>query len=161
MPSKTNLIFAAVIVVILGGIAAAYINVIGSDGTDTLAFADPENVDMVARGQAMYTENCADCHGQNLEGQPNWRVKTDEGVLPAPPHDKTGHTWHHADQLLFQIIKLGGQAAAPAGFVSGMPGFGDGLSDDDIQATLAYIKSRWPLEIRQRQASMSRKVAAQ
>ncbi len=161
MPSTSNLVFAAVIVVALGGLAAAYINVIGGGGADATAFADPDNPEMVARGQTVYNENCADCHGKNLEGQPNWRVKTADGVLPAPPHDATGHTWHHADQLLFAITKLGGQASAPAGFVSAMPGFADSLSDDDILATLAYIKSRWPQDIRKRHAVMSAKMAAQ
>jgi mono/diheme cytochrome c family protein len=32
-----------------------------------------------------------------------------------------------------------------------MPAFGDKLSDDDIWAVLAYIKSRWPTEIRRAQ----------
>ena len=162
MPSKSNLIFVLVIVIALGGLAATYLNVIGGGGeTVTEAFADPDNAEMVARGQTIYGENCADCHGKNLEGQPNWRVKTAEGVLPAPPHDVTGHTWHHADQILFNITKLGGQAAAPAGFTSGMPGFGDSLKDDDILAVLAYIKSRWPKDIRNRQAQMSRRTAEQ
>jgi len=32
-----------------------------------------------------------------------------------------------------------------------MPAFRDKLSDDDIRAVLAFIKSRWPPEIRHRQ----------
>jgi mono/diheme cytochrome c family protein len=68
-------------------------------------------------------------------------------VLPAPPHDETGHTWHHADSVLFDYTKLGGKAAlAERGvdFASGMPGFGDQLSDPQIWNVLAYIKSTWP-----------------
>ncbi len=163
MPSKSNLIFAIVVVVALGGLAAAYINVIGGGGADATATAtaNPEDAEMVARGKAKYGENCADCHGKNLEGQPNWRVKTAAGVYPAPPHDATGHTWHHADQVLFKIIKRGGQAGAPTGYTSGMPSFAENLTDEDILDVLAFIKSRWPQEIRKRQARMNSKMAGQ
>lgn len=65
----------------------------------------------VERGTPLYAENCASCHGVNLEGQPNWRSPNADGTPPAPPHDDTGHTWHHSDKLLFEYTKLGGEAA--------------------------------------------------
>ncbi len=102
---------------------------------------------LIRDGQAIYATYCAGCHGINLEGQPNWRQPLANGSLPAPPHDETGHTWHHADELLFLITKEGGQAAAPPGYPSGMPAFGTQLSDEELWAVLAYIKSTWPAEI--------------
>ncbi len=116
----------------------------------SIDWADAENVAAVARGEGLYREHCAACHGANLQGQPNWRTALPDGTLPAPPHDASGHTWHHADRLLFGITKNGGQASAPPGFRSNMPAFADKLSDADIWSVLAYIKSRWPAEIRQR-----------
>lgn len=72
--------------------------------------------------------------------------------MPAPPHDETGHTWHHDNQLLFAYTRLGGQELlAQRGitdFKSGMPGFKDSLTDDDIWDVLAFIRSTWPQEIR-------------
>ncbi|MEW2919604.1 cytochrome c [Ruegeria sp. ANG10] len=107
-------------------------------------------------GQALYAEQCASCHGANLEGQPDWQTPDDNGILPAPPHDETGHTWHHDNQLLFEYTLLGGEAALAVrgvdGFASGMPGFGDTLTDDDIWDILAYIRSTWPDEIQRLQA---------
>ena len=50
-----------------------------------------ENRDLVA-GQRLYGDHCASCHGLNLEGEANWRVRNDDGTMPAPPHDETGHT---------------------------------------------------------------------
>ena len=44
-----------------------------------------------------YQEYCASCHGVNLEGQANWRSRNQDGTLPAPPHDETGHTWHRVE----------------------------------------------------------------
>ena len=102
----------------------------------------------LTNGQTLYTEQCASCHGANLEGQPDWRSPDEDGVLPAPPHDETGHTWHHDNQLLFEYTRLGGEEALAArgvtGFQSGMPGFGEALSDNDIWDVLGYIRSTWP-----------------
>lgn len=111
-------------------------------------------VDLLA-GEKLYAENCAACHGANLEGQENWQTAGPDGVLPAPPHDETGHTWHHGDGLLFAYTKLGGKTAlAEQGmeFDSGMPGFGETLSDQEIWDILAYIKSTWPTREQEVQA---------
>jgi mono/diheme cytochrome c family protein len=118
--------------------------------------ARPTDPKQVARGAEVYAANCAQCHGENLEGQPNWRTKNVDGTLPAPPHDASGHTWHHNDQLLFDYTKQGGQALAPEGFKSAMPAFRDTLTDDDIWAVLAFIKSRWPKDIQARQSRLNR-----
>lgn len=113
----------------------------------------------ISEGQGLYAEQCATCHGDNLEGQPNWRSPDDTGVLPAPPHDETGHTWHHDSQLLFGYTKLGGQIALAemgvSGFQSGMPAFGDALSDEEIWNILAYIRSTWPPKIQEIQTERS------
>lgn len=134
--------------------AAAFTAVISLWGLALPATAQqqPSNADP-GRGAALYGENCASCHGVALEGQPDWRVADENGVLPAPPHDRTGHTWHHGDGLLFTYTKLGGQVALEqmgvSGVQSGMPGFEDSLSDQQIWDILAYIKSTWPERERQ------------
>ena len=120
-------------------------------------YADSADAGLVTLGREIYAGNCAECHGGNLEGQPNWRFRLPGGALPAPPHDATGHTWHHPDRLLFAITKCGGGHAAPKNFISAMPGFGDTLSDREILASLAYIKSRWPAPIRRRQDRASKR----
>lgn len=120
--------------------------------------ADPTNPELVRIGQIAYRTQCAACHGRRLEGEPNWRQRRSDGTLPAPPHDETGHTWHHADKLLFDITKYGGQRNAPPGFRSRMPGFGAALTDREIYAVLAYIKSRWPTAVRKRQERINAQV---
>jgi hypothetical protein len=67
--------------------------------------------------------NSALCHGANLEGQPNWRKPLPNGRLPAPPHDRTGHTWHHSDKQLFDMVKNGTAAMMP-GYETDMPASG-------------------------------------
>jgi len=113
---------------------------------------DPADQAQVAQGRAVYAAQCARCHGANLEGQPNWRERQANGRLPAPPHDESGHSWHHSDSVLFGITKHGIAAYAPAGYQSDMPAFEGVLTDGEIAAVLAYIKSRWRPEVQARQA---------
>jgi mono/diheme cytochrome c family protein len=108
-------------------------------------------------GRNLYADSCAACHGVNLGGQPDWQTPDEDGVLPAPPHDVSGHTWHHDDALLFEYTKSGGAAALAVrnvtGFNSGMPGFADTLTDDQIWDILTYIRSTWPKRAQEAQAS--------
>ncbi|HSF21731.1 MAG TPA: c-type cytochrome [Burkholderiales bacterium] len=123
--------------------------------------ADPGNPEQVARGKAVYTQHCAACHGAKLEGQPNWQERLPTGRMPAPPHDDSGHTWHHPDGVLFGITKYGlvpGKYAPPK-YESDMPAFGAQLADEEIWAVLALIKSAWPDKIRAAQAEISRNAA--
>lgn len=109
--------------------------------------ADASDPQLVARGAVVYQQSCMACHGANLEGQANWQRPNADGTLPAPPHDASGHTWHHSDRMLFEITKWGSAAVAGSSFKSAMPVYAGVLDDGDIWAVLAYIKSRWPPEI--------------
>jgi mono/diheme cytochrome c family protein len=135
---------------LVGAIVAAYL-------TGAKSPADPGDARQVARGKAVYDHHCASCHGARLEGQPNWQAKLPSGRMPAPPHDPSGHTWHHPDAVLFGITKYGLVPGkyAPPGYQSDMPGFGQMLSDDEIWAVLAYIQSQWPPKIRQAQREIN------
>lgn len=115
-----------------------------------------------APGRALYVEHCAACHGVELEGQREWRSPDANGLYPAPPHDETGHTWHHDDAMLIDYITRGGQAVLDdmgVTFTSGMPGFGSVLDEHEIEAILDYIKSTWPERIRDLQAQRSNAAA--
>ncbi|MBR9653481.1 c-type cytochrome [Thalassovita aquimarina] len=143
-----------VLVVLAAATAGAWLF---SDGAARSQDAGSEAIDLV-EGRALYAEYCASCHGANLEGQPNWRSPGPDGRLPAPPHDATGHTWHHPDSMLHSYTKLGGKAfLARQGmeFDSGMPAFGDQLSDAQILNIIEFIKSTWPERQRTVQAERS------
>lgn len=120
---------------------------------DTMNLSDPRTLE---RGLQVYEAQCASCHGIDLEGQPNWRTRLASGRLPAPPHDSSGHTWHHEGRVLFSIVKDGVEKSAPPGYQSDMPAFADVLSDDQIWAVLAYIKSRWPEDVQRRHEARER-----
>jgi len=134
------------------GAAAAVVGMVMFAGPK--AGADPTDAVQVARGKAVYAERCASCHGARLEGQPDWQSRKPDGRMPAPPHDASGHTWHHPDDVLFEITRKGISAFAPPGYESDMPAFSN-LGDAEIWAVLAFIKSSWPEDIRHRHAAMS------
>ncbi len=125
---------------------------LGSDGILTQLPQDKPEV--IASGKSVYETTCASCHGDKLQGQPNWNKTTADSLLPAPPHNVTGHTWHHADDQLFEMVKYGPAVAMrdPA-YRSAMPAFQAVLSDQKIQAVLVYIRSTWPAAERQWQSS--------
>jgi len=119
--------------------------------------ASPVENAKYSRGKLVYNRFCSFCHGRNLQGQANWRTRKPDGKLPAPPHDETGHTWHHADQTLFDITKYGlVPPNAPENYKTDMPGWKDTLKDEDIWSVINYIKSRWPEEVRQQQKEINR-----
>lgn len=111
------------------------------------AIAQTSNHQTIEAGRALYSIKCASCHGVNLEGQPDWRRRLGTGRIPAPPHDASGHTWHHPYDDLFDITK-GGIAAVVPGYQSDMPAFAATLSDAEIQSILDYIVSTWPPRLR-------------
>ncbi len=151
MPRRRLLLVALAVLAVGAGGLYWYVDrpagAVVIDATDAAA---------VAEGREIYTEHCAACHGANLEGQPDWRRRLPNGRLPAPPHDATGHTWHHPDLHLFELTKRGPAAFVGRGYQSDMPAYEGILSDDEIVAVLAYIKSRWPADIRARHDMMNR-----
>ena len=106
----------------------------------------------VDRGRALYQQHCASCHGANAEGAPQWPTPAADGLPPAPPHDDSGHTWHHADRVLYETIHMGMRDPLRPGSPLRMPAFGDKLSDEEIRVLIEYFKSLWTPEHRQWQA---------
>lgn len=104
----------------------------------------------VALGAQVYAANCASCHGAELEGEANWKEQNPDGSFRSPPHDASGHTWHHADNVLLEAIREGGARfdGEDIGGDSPMPAFGGQLSEAEMTAVLAFIKSTWPADIR-------------
>ena len=102
------------------------------------------NAEWISQGGTLYAQHCASCHGVKLEGVPNWKDAQPDGKLLPPPHNSSGHTWHHPDDLLLSIIAEGGDPS-----YSTMPAYRDILTEDEMKAVLAFIKSSWELEERE------------
>jgi mono/diheme cytochrome c family protein len=149
--SRTAILFSVGIAAVGLGLAVAWFWLARTNMTGETSAAT------VTLGKTIYAERCATCHGANLEGQRDWKSPLPSGRMPAPPHDASGHTWHHPDGVLFRITKEGPAAVVGRGYQSDMPGFGHVMSDDEIRAVLAFIKSTWPRQEREYQAEMSRR----
>ena len=108
---------------------------------------DPQRV---TQGQELYDQYCAECHGTTGEGQPDWKIPNDDGSYKPPPHDAGGHTWHHGDDLLPDLIANGSDFPQTK-----MPTYGDKLSDEEILAIVEYLKSWWGPEERAFQWQMT------
>lgn len=117
----------------------------------------PDDPQTVALGASVYAEQCASCHGAGLEGEDDWKQPKANGRMPAPPHDETGHTWHHSDQQLFDITKFGiARLMDLKDYKTDMPVYDGKLTDAEIIAALSYIKAQWPSEIRKRHDEMNK-----
>lgn len=131
---------------------------IGTPGQGLASHAPAEGP--LRAGSLVYAEHCASCHGADLEGQPDWQSSEPDGTLRAPHHDDSGHTWHHADQLLLDYVTLGGaetlRRLGVTGVVSGMPAFGEALSPSEIEAVLHYIATHWSERARAYQDEVTR-----
>ena len=144
---------------LLAGALAFLVGAIAFALWDARSQINPDDPEQVAEGARLYDMQCSACHGVNLEGQPGWRKPLPNGRMPAPPHDASGHTWHHPDAILFGITKEGMVPGkyAPPGYESDMPAFGGVLTDAEIRAVLTYIKSTWPERERAFQMDIERK----
>jgi mono/diheme cytochrome c family protein len=145
-PVKRSLIVAGVLVaaVAVGGF---------------LLLRSASNAADLRTGGAIYLAQCASCHGADLEGQPNWQTPLPDGRMPAPPHDQTGHTWHHTDADLVTIVKYGMSGLLP-GYSSTMPGYAAVLTDREVELVLSFIKSNWPLREQEYQRARTRERAS-
>lgn len=121
------------------------------------ASADSPSLDSGSvTGRMVYQQYCASCHGANAEGATNWQERDEHGELPAPPHNAEGHTWRHSDAELFEMVSRGWRDPFNKSKRLTMPGFGDGLSPEQIRAVITYLKTLWTPEQHQFQLEESR-----
>ena len=157
---RSALVVGGTFILVLGVVGA--IAFLPQGEAPAAATLRPDDAAIVAAGAGIYTAQCASCHGANLEGQANWRERRADGKLPAPPQDASGHTWHHPDQQLIDLVKNGlPEKVGDVPYLTDMPAYGGTLSDDEIVAVLSYIKSRWPNDVTAQHDEMNARFAPQ
>ncbi len=145
---RTILILVAGVVAPLTAIALLAACGENHESRDKVADSTP----IFVRGKDVFRQNCAVCHGSNGEGQPDWHMRKPDGLLPAPPLNGDGHTWHHGDGTLYKIVSQGGavyESPDLPNYKSGMPAFGETLSNGEIVAVITYVKDLWGDKIAQ------------
>lgn len=116
---------------------------------------DASDLDQVAFGSRVYSRICANCHGTEMNGQLGWEEPLRDGTRLAPAHSTEGETWHRTDEALYEVVKFGGESLKSDGKVSRMPGFEKKLTDAEIWAVIAFIKSTWPADIQEQQQNVA------
>ncbi|GMQ95940.1 MAG: hypothetical protein BMS9Abin14_420 [Gammaproteobacteria bacterium] len=115
----------------------------GSDTPKTKTVASRwYSADNVSRGGPIFAQFCAGCHGKVAQGSFSWRQRGADGTIQPPPLNGTAHSWHHPIRGLSAQIKFG----APGG-KGNMPGFSQGLSDQDVEDVIAWFQDKWSDEI--------------
>ena len=112
---------------------------------------------VVKAGRTVYQRACASCHGARGEGAPNWEKPDAQGEMPAPPHDRQGHTWRHSDAMLYGIIRHGWRDEFNKTERLTMPAFEGQLSPKQTVAVLTYLKTLWRHDQRRFQWEESRR----
>lgn len=152
VPTRMKVLCAANVAV---AIMALLVDARATSATTPFHFANADNAALVDEGGQLYALACASCHGRRLQGQALWQLRDQYAGMRAPAHDQTGHTWQHGDEDLFHMTKYGRFAAAPDTYKSYMPAYEHRLSDGQILAVIAYIKSRWPIGLRASQSMLN------
>jgi len=105
------------------------------------------NDSLMRRGEKVYAQQCAWCHGAQGEGI--------AGAYPALAGNRAVNLANPAN--LVQMVRRGGYPPATEGNPRphGMPPFGQVLGDEDIAAVLTFVRGSWGndgAEVTQRQA---------
>lgn len=109
--------------------------------TSALAVIEPApSLAALNRGARLFQEQCAQCHGPEAQGHPDWQTP---GVIAAPPLNGTGNDWKRSWAELTAVIKDG--AKRDGNIV--MPGWKDRLSDTEISDLIAWFQTLWPPEV--------------
>lgn len=90
-------------------------------------------------GQWLYEHHCAQCHGMDMAGNPQWQVELADGSHLAPPLNGSGDAWKYPETELLTTIKEGRNLDKPIH----MPAFKSKLADWEIEFILSYVKNTW------------------
>ena len=98
------------------------------------------SIESIARGAGLYQEHCAQCHGPEAQGHPDWR---NPQAVAAPPLNGTGNDWKRSKRELMTVIKNG----AKRGGEPVMPAWGGRLSDQDVEDIVTWFQALWPMDV--------------
>lgn len=100
----------------------------------------PAGLSAMNRGARLFDEHCAQCHGPEAQGHPDWQ---NPQVVAAPPLNGTGNDWKRSRAQLVAIIKNGAmRKGTPV-----MPAWSGRLSDQEIDDIISWFQALWPPEV--------------
>jgi mono/diheme cytochrome c family protein len=116
--------------------------VAGEAPTD--AAISPEfDINRIANGAKLYQENCAQCHGPEAQGHPDWERGRKEGFAAAPPLNGTGTEVKLSQAQMIHIIRNG----VTRDNIPLMPAWQGRVADKDLEDIIAWFQALWPGEV--------------
>jgi len=106
--------------------------------TDKMGLERVTDPAVIVAGASLYQRHCVECHGDNAEGNADWRQRDADGKFPPPPLNGAGHAWHHSTQKLVEMVAEGNE---PLG---NMPGWQGRLSQKEMESIVAWLQAQWP-----------------
>jgi len=97
-------------------------------------------MESILQGARVYQEHCAQCHGPDAQGHPDWRLPQ---VTAAPPLNGTGNEWQRSKSELAAAILNGAKRDG----VPVMPGWKGRLSDKEVEDVIIWFQALWPAEV--------------
>ena len=96
------------------------------------------SAEQVSFGKQLFKRKCAKCHGENAEGDKDWRTLNEDGEYPPPPLDGNAYSSHYSlDQLRRHI-----QTSMPGGERK-TPSSRRRLNAVETDAVIAFFQSKW------------------
>lgn len=100
-------------------------------------------IERLTRGARLYQEHCAQCHGPEAQGHPDWE---NPQLAAAPPLNGTGNEWKRRKSELVAVIQNGAnRQGTPV-----MPGWKGRLSDEEIDDIITWFQALWPSDVYER-----------
>jgi len=97
----------------------------------------------IARGAKIFEENCAQCHGPQAQGHPDWQTPSDGTFAAAPPLDGSGNEHKRTRSELLNVIRNGARKNG----LEVMPAWQRRLSNQEMEDVVTWFQSLWPPEV--------------
>jgi mono/diheme cytochrome c family protein len=97
----------------------------------------------ISRGARLYQEHCAQCHGPEAQGHPDWQTP---GVAAAPPLNGTGNDWKRKKPELVAAIKEGIKRKGEPMH----PDWKGRLNNEEIEDIITWFQALWPADVYER-----------
>ena len=104
------------------------------------------SLENISRGAAVFQRNCAECHGPEAQGHPDWgstATGQKKAYVVAPPLNGAGVTWKRSRQDIKNIIKQG----VIKENVPVMPAWKGRVDEQELDDVVTWFQALWPPEV--------------
>src|SRR3989338_2633697 len=97
-------------------------------------------MESILQGARVYQEHCAQCHGPDAQGHPDWQ---NPKVAAAPPLNGSGNDWKRTKAELVEVVLNGVKRDG----VPVMPSWKGRVNEQEVEDVITWFQALWPAEI--------------